>query len=272
MDGLSVSPSTVAPGTLLERTLASRPAIVFIPIVDLRGEERQLFAMEAIAGGPAGTALEEPAAWLAEVRRCHAEARADRAALSAAVSTARLPNGAALSIRVHATTLESDAAFPNFVAEVCEAGELPLSRLIVGISYQPRFTDEGAFFAAVEQLRALGVRIALDDVGAGGLRQRLLVELRAEFYKLDPALLRGGAGRPRALAIVESLAQRIAASGGRIIAQGIETESDLETVTDAGVDLLSGPDLLRSASPPSSWASPEPAGVLPQFPCDGTGR
>jgi EAL domain-containing protein (putative c-di-GMP-specific phosphodiesterase class I) len=217
--------------------------------------------MEAIAHGLTGTALEDPAAWRAEVVRCHAEIQSDRAALSAAVLKASLPQGASLSIRVHATTLECDAAFPEFAAAICDTRGLPLSRLVLGISHQPRFVSEGAFFLAVERLRAAGVRIALDDVGAGGLRQRLLAELRPDFYKLDPALIHGD--RRRARALIESVLQLAAKSGGRVVAQGIETESDLDTAVAAGVELLQGPHLLLPPSPPAIWVMPEAAGVYP---------
>jgi EAL domain-containing protein (putative c-di-GMP-specific phosphodiesterase class I) len=257
-----------AHGTLLERTLAAGPAVFFQPIVQLRGAERQLFGMEALVRGPAGTKLEDPAEWLAEVRRCRKELDADGATLYAALAAAvRIPNGRALSVRVHAATLERDVRFPRFLAEVCEARGITPKRLIVGITHQRRFRDPAAFFTAVDRLRLLGASIALDDVGAGHVRRRLLVELRPDFYKIDRSLIHDCGRQPHARAMLDTLAELASKSGGRLVAQGVETASELETVAAAGVDLVQGPYISAPVRARSYFVVAEGAGVVPQ--CSG---
>jgi EAL domain-containing protein (putative c-di-GMP-specific phosphodiesterase class I) len=250
----------ISHGTLLERTLSAGPTIEFHPILELRGDARQLFAMDAIAHGPDGTLLENAGAWIAEVQRCHREIDADRASLTAiAIAAKCVVNVPSLSIHVQATTIECDERFPQFLAEAFAEQRIAPSRAIVGISDQRRFRDAGTFFAAVERLRKLGVRIALDDVGAGGTRPHLFVELRPDFYRLDSSLIRDCARRPRARATLDVLAQHVAESGGRIIAQGVETVRELETIAAAGIELVQGP-----------FFSP-PARVLPFFLADAGG-
>lgn len=265
--------ASIVYGTLLERTLAAGPAVLFQPILELHGEERSLFAMEALARGPAGTKLEDAAEWLAEVRRARKELEADRAGFSAAVAAARrIPEAVALSIRVHAATLERDARFPQFVADLCDGHGIAPSRLIVGISNQRRFRDAGAFFTAVDRLRLLGASIALDEVGAGQGRQRLLVELRPDFYKIERTLIQECVHLPQSRAMVDSLALLASKYGGRVVAQGVETALQLETVAAAGIDLVQGAFLSPAARPAPLFAVGEAAGVVPQFPDGKSGR
>jgi EAL domain-containing protein (putative c-di-GMP-specific phosphodiesterase class I) len=251
--------------TLLERTLSTGPTIAFHPILEIRGSARSLFAMDAVAHGPDGTLLEDAGAWLAEVQRCRLEINADRSGLSATgMASKRVANVPSISIHVHALTIESDERFPQFLIDTCARHAIALSRVIVGISDQRRFRDAGAFFAAVDRLRNLGVRIALDDIGAGRARPHLFVELRPDFYRMDSSLTRDCGRRPRARAALETLVQRTEEAGGRLIAQGIGTIRELETIVAAGVELVQGP-LLSAPTPALPFFLAEAGGVVPQF-------
>jgi EAL domain-containing protein (putative c-di-GMP-specific phosphodiesterase class I) len=253
----------ISTGSLFERTLDEGLFVSFQPIVELRGGERMLFAMEASSRGPDGTIFEDAAAWLEEVRCRRREIVADRAGVSAIAGAAtHIAEGTPLSIQVHAATLECDAGFPQFAAEVCDAHGIAVSRLIVGISDHRGLRDAGPMFAAAERLRGLGARIAVDDAGAGG--SRLFVELRPDFYKVHPTVVRDCGSSPRSRAILESLAQLAARFGGRVIAQNVESASELETIVAVGIGLLHG-----ASAPPLLRTDPlffgEAAGVVPDF-------
>jgi EAL domain-containing protein (putative c-di-GMP-specific phosphodiesterase class I) len=234
---------------------------MFQPIVELHDREWTPMAMRALARAP------EAASWVAEARRCHREIDADRAWFcAAATAAAGLEAGMALSIQVHATTLERDELFPRFMAEVCAASGIAPSRWIVGISHDRRFRDAGPLLAAVERLRRLGARIALEESGAGGTRTHRFVELRPDFYEIPPSLVRDCTCSMRTRAILDSLAQLAAGSGARVIARGVASASEVETLAASGIELLHGPYFCPAVPPPPFLA--EGGGVVPDLPIE----
>lgn len=92
----------------------------------------------------------------------------------------------------------------------------------------------------VRSLRSRGYRFALDDVGTGMANMELLAELQPDFIKMDMSLTIGLSTSPgkRELAMyLLDLAKRYDA---HLIAEGIETEQDLEVLLDLGVPLGQG--------------------------------
>jgi EAL domain-containing protein (putative c-di-GMP-specific phosphodiesterase class I) len=91
----------------------------------------------------------------------------------------------------------------------------------------------------VATLKARGVPVALDDVGAtnGLLSFEALDE--AEVLKFDRSLLRR-LGRGRRRAIVEALVKMARATGARTVLEGVETQADLALAVELGVDLVQG--------------------------------
>jgi EAL domain-containing protein (putative c-di-GMP-specific phosphodiesterase class I) len=116
----------------------------------------------------------------------------------------------------------------------------PWSRVVLEITEKAPIHDPQAFLAILEWGRAARVRFALDDVGAGysGLSSYAL--LRPEYTKIDIGLVRGceaDAVRRAIIASVVSLAHR---TSSLVVAEGVETDAELETVRWLGVDLVQG--------------------------------
>jgi EAL domain-containing protein (putative c-di-GMP-specific phosphodiesterase class I) len=98
-----------------------------------------------------------------------------------------------------------------------------------------------------------GVRLAVDDVGAGVANFNHLVELRPNFLKIDVSLVRGVDADPSRRAAVVGLIHFAAEAGCQVIAEGIETEAERATVTELGVTLGQGYLLARPA-PVEAWS------------------
>jgi|SoiMethySBSTD1v2_1073268.scaffolds.fasta_scaffold75501_4 EAL domain-containing protein (putative c-di-GMP-specific phosphodiesterase class I)/CheY-like chemotaxis protein len=109
--------------------------------------------------------------------------------------------------------------------------------------------------ARVSALRALGYRIALDDMGAGyaGLTSFSLLE--PEIVKLDMALIRGLDSSPTRQRIVESMTSLCKDLSIEVVAEGVETAAERDTLTRLGCELLQGFLFARPAPslPPVSW-------------------
>jgi EAL domain-containing protein (putative c-di-GMP-specific phosphodiesterase class I)/DNA-binding NarL/FixJ family response regulator len=141
------------------------------------------------------------------------------------------------------------ATSPRLLDAVHDA---PLRRIVVEITEHERVEDYDALASALDRLRASGARIAIDDAGAGfaSLRHTLLLE--PDTIKLDISLTRNiDADRgKRALArALISFAQEMQMD---IVAEGIETERELETLLGLGAHLGQGfffarPQRLRGA-------------------------
>lgn len=96
---------------------------------------------------------------------------------------------------------------------------------------------------------ALGVRFAVDDMGAGysGLRQ--ITTVRPSYLKLDRSLISGIETDPDRGALVTALLGYARQTGGHLVAEGVETEAELETLEVLGVDLVQGYLLARPGWP-----------------------
>ena len=228
--------------TLLQEVLAAGGlSTLFQPIFEISPEGRTLFALEALSRGPKGSNAERADVLFEYVRRKGKEIEVDRACTIAALNAVALSSlGCAISINVHASTLEHDDCWVEFLGDACDERSLPLSRLILEIVEQQKFWDERRFFDTLEQLRTANVRIAVDDIGLGYSNYRLLTEIRPEFFKIDPYFVTNCAEKPHARAAIESirfLAERL---GGQVIAEGVESESDLSALRTLGIRLLQG--------------------------------
>jgi len=247
--------------TLLHDILAPGGlSILFQPIFEIVGGQPMLFALEALARGPKDSNVEPANVLFEYARRKGKEVEVDRACIARAVAAAAgVPGSPAISVNVHASTLEHDPHFANFLIATCNANDMPVSRLILEIVEQQKFWDEQAFFDALTQLRILGVRIAIDDIGIGYSSHRLLIEVRPDLFKIDRYFIDGCSRKANSRAAIESIVLLASRLGGRVVAEGIETFEDFETVFRLGIDLVQGFYFARPAIPTSF-------GVLPNYP------
>jgi len=236
--------------TLLQEILAEGGlTVLFQPIMEIGKEKFSIFAMEALSRGPKGSNAERADVLFEYVRRKGKESDVDRACAAAVFKASEsLPACCSISLNVHAATLERDRDWPEFLADVCGRHGLPLNRLILEIVEQQKYTDPERFFQAVDRLRRAGVRVALDDIGLGYSNYRMLIELHPDFFKIDRYFVTGSSQKPNARAAIESIVLLADRLGAQVIAEGIETEDDLNTVRELGIRMAQGYYLAPPAS------------------------
>jgi EAL domain-containing protein (putative c-di-GMP-specific phosphodiesterase class I) len=92
----------------------------------------------------------------------------------------------------------------------------------------------------VAALRALGYRIAIDDLGAGYAGLTSFIALEPEFVKLDMSLIRGVDQCAVRQKLVRSMTNLTRDMGISAVAEGVETRAEAETLVELGCSLLQG--------------------------------
>ena len=118
--------------------------------------------------------------------------------------------------------------------------ELDPSRVTVEISEADALGDDGVRRAALHTLRAAGVSLAIDDFGVAYSSLSRLREVPAEWIKVDRSFLAGVPGNAGATRVLDAILALLAALGGRVIVEGVETIAQREHLLDRPCDALQG--------------------------------
>jgi EAL domain-containing protein (putative c-di-GMP-specific phosphodiesterase class I) len=117
---------------------------------------------------------------------------------------------------------------------------LPLGRVVLELSEHSQVEDYPALLATLDPLRAAGMRLAIDDVGAGFSSLRHIVLTAPDVLKLDRSIVDGVAADPVLRTLVKSMVDFGHGCDARIVAEGVETEKDAAALLDLGVDCGQG--------------------------------
>lgn len=218
---------------------AARSAIefsfAFQPIVD--SAARTVVSYEALIRGPRG----EPAATVLSRVPTDDVHRFDAAGRVTAIATAvRL--GIACDLNVNFLPqglLVSRNALDGTLAAARDHG-LAFERLVVEVTEGELIRDHAEFAQLINGYRAQGIKVAIDDFGAGYSGLNLLAEFQPDQIKIDMSLVRGIGGNGPRQAIVRAVMAVCRDLGIDIIAEGIETLDELRWFEDAGVRLFQG--------------------------------
>lgn len=226
--------------TRLRTLIADRAfTMVFQPIVRL--ESRELVAVEALTRFADGTA---PDVVFEEAAAIGLGAALQRATAAAAVEgVASLDPGVALSVNLSAEVIEHEPSLPELFASTDRT-------IIVELTEHERIDDYEAVKTALAGL-GQNVRLAIDDAGSGFASLRHIFALKPNYVKLDIEWVRLIDEDPIRRALVSGLVHFAGETGCELIAEGIETEAELEALRGLGVGLGQGYLLGRPA--PAPW-------------------
>ncbi|GGC01820.1 putative bifunctional diguanylate cyclase/phosphodiesterase [Cellulomonas carbonis] len=133
-----------------------------------------------------------------------------------------------------------DEGLPERLDAILERHGLDGSSLVVEVTEELLLHDHVTGRAVLGELRSRGIRVSIDDYGTGYSSLAYLRDLPLDELKLDRSFAEALAGDPRAERIVESTAALAHSLGLRIVAEGIETESERELVARCGCDEAQG--------------------------------
>lgn len=227
---------------LLDRILEPGAlTVLFQPILEYVEGWWRLHALECLVRGPKGTNLEAANLLFEYSRRKRAESLVDRACVAAILYEAgMLPLAENLCVNVHASTLGRDPDFPAYLAQLAEQHAIALPRITIEIVEHTPYWDQAAFLNALCELRKAGIKIALDDFGFGQSNYQMVIDCGPEKLKLDRYIVKGCHADPCRQAIIESVMLFAGRRGAQVVAEGVETPAELETLMRLGVTLIQG--------------------------------
>ncbi len=130
--------------------------------------------------------------------------------------------------------------FETLVARALAQTGLPASRLEIEITEGVLLSQTEATIATLEQIRALGVSIAMDDFGTGYSSLGYLQRFRFDKLKIDRSFIAGLATDPSAAAIVDAVLGITRALGVRANAEGVETAEQARLLVERGCSEAQG--------------------------------
>jgi EAL domain-containing protein (putative c-di-GMP-specific phosphodiesterase class I) len=228
--------------------------IVFQPIYSLHSGE--LVSVEALARFD-GQPTVGPDVWFATAHDCGRGVDLELAAIEEAIGATRdLPVQIRLAVNASPSTVV-DPRLRDLVRRTSMG-----ARLTVEITEHAIITDYQLMAEPISALRALGVLIAVDDAGAGFSSLQHVVEILPDIIKIDISLTRDVAASLARQALGHTLVDFGHRIGASVLAEGIETEADLEAWRYMGADSVQGYFTARPGPLPAPDVSPEVLHVL----------
>lgn len=203
------------------------PRILFQPICRLSdGKVRGVEALSRFSSEPSRS----PDLWFKDAAEAGLAESLELIAIRKAIAAASvLPPDVSLSLNVSPAV-----AIGGRLAEAIETFD-PM-RTIVEVTEHDMIPDYQALIDALAPIRDRGVRIAIDDAGAGYSSLRHVLMLRPDIIKFDISITRGVDSDPMRRALAAALAEFARHTGTTIVAEGIETPAELEVLRSLGVE------------------------------------
>ncbi|MBL0213023.1 MAG: EAL domain-containing protein [Myxococcales bacterium] len=123
------------------------------------------------------------------------------------------------------------------------------SRVILEITERTSLEGQIDLRYRVAELRELGYRIAIDDLGGGHARMGTFTLLDCDLVKLDMSLVRDVDQHPMKQRLIRSVTDLCRDQGITVIGEGVETDAEAQVLVDLGCDLLQGYLIARPGLP-----------------------
>ena len=207
----------------------------FQPIVDTVA--REVFSYEALIRGPGN----EPAYQVLEQVPDDLKHQFDQdCRIQAITLSARIGLNCNLNLNFLPRSLELCA---DAIGNICKAAAdnfLPLKRIILEVTEGEVINDHAHFATLLNEYRRMGIKLAIDDFGAGYSGLNLLAEFQPDHVKIDMNLVRGIEKHGPRQAIVRGITQVCGDLGIDVIAEGVETLQEFRWFEDHGIRLFQG--------------------------------
>lgn|SRR5574341_1324507 len=205
---------------------------VYQPIADIR--EGAVLGYEACSRGPPGE-LQDPGYMFKLAYEAQLLWKLERVCRELALERAvGLPEGCLLFLNTDPDTI-FDPELTRSPALRALAG-----RVVLEITERAAISDFALFRRAVDVIRGLGLRFAIDDVGSAYSGLRLIAEIRPDFVKLDMALAHNLPESVVQRDLVRTVAQIAESLNAPLIVEGLERREQLEALRELGIRFAQG--------------------------------
>jgi EAL domain-containing protein (putative c-di-GMP-specific phosphodiesterase class I) len=208
--------------------------VVFQPVVNL--DDSSIMGYEALCRGPRNTSFEKPEALFGVSHRASMGRELDLLCQRRALERAGgILSGSKLFLNALPESL-LDAGFRDHLLRDLPAGlHIGAEDIVLEIADRDAIGDFRKFESEVGELRTHGFRLGVDDVGTGAGSLQTIAEVKPDYIKVDGSLIHdihANLVKQEMLRSLSKVAQSIRAT---LVAEGIETEEDLQAVMSCGV-------------------------------------
>lgn len=177
---------------------------------------------------------EPPEVWFKQAADVGLGEHLEIAAIAAALGDLRrIPAGAYLALNISPAHVLSGALAHALAG-------YPLARIAIEITEHVAIPDYAGFAEAVAPLRAQGMKLVVDDAGAGYASFRHIVKLKPDTIKLDMSMTRDIDTDRTRRALAAALIRFAQEIGSRIVAEGVQTDAELSVLRELGIDAAQG--------------------------------
>jgi two-component system cell cycle sensor histidine kinase/response regulator CckA len=207
--------------------------MAFQPIIDWR--DRRVFGYEALVrtGEPSMRNPLDLIDAAERLGRLSELGRTIRARVASAAAGA--PPDAKLFVNLHSSDLNDEELF---------SASAPLSmiahRVVLEVTERASLYEVKDVMERIIALKALGFQVAIDDLGAGYSGLTCFTQLEPEVAKFDMSLVRGVDTDSRRQTILRSMTHLCDELGILVVAEGVETASERDTLAELGCNLFQG--------------------------------
>lgn len=146
---------------------------------------------------------------------------------------------AKISVNVSPVQLSSKA-FAGIVVSILNETGLSADRLELEVTESSLFTESKTPMNTLNRLRALGVKISIDDFGTGYSSLSRLSRLAFDKIKIDKSFVNSVSTQEDALNIIRLITGMAKSLNMKTVAEGVETQEQLESLQALGCDLIQG--------------------------------
>lgn len=221
--------------TLMRSALVPAFSYAFQPIVDAAA--REVFSYEALIRGPSN----EPAFTVLERVPVNAKYKFDEDSRVAAIALAyRLGLNCHLNLNFLPQGLYASDSSVTSILQAAARHGLPIERIILEVTEGEVIADYANLARQLNEFRSIGLKIAIDDFGAGYSGLNMLADFQPDQIKIDMNLVRGIEKHGPRQAIVRALVQVCGDLGIDVIAEGVESQQEYAWFAEHGVSLFQG--------------------------------
>ncbi len=229
-DAGRVEQETAVAHVIREKSLRA----VFQPIVDMATGD--VVGYEGLTRPGPGAPFTNPGMLFEAAERAGRTVELDAACFETIAEAARaIPSDRVVSINLSPRTMEAADFSVAGVLAVLASHDLDPGRVILELTERETVLDLDRLRDNLSELQRAGVRVAADDVGAGNAGLRLLSQFRFDIVKVDLSLVQEGANNDASRAVLRSLRDLAQRWGAFVIAEGIETPTQLRVVRELGL-------------------------------------
>lgn len=222
---------------------------LYQPVID--SHDGRVFGYEALTRGPSNSPLHAPLPLIRAATKQGRLFELDLVCRELAIRRFQelgLPG--CLFLNVSPLSLVEPTFRPGETLRLVNEVGLAPQRVVIELTEQQPLEDYAVLKAAVAHYTEAGFQIAIDDLGAGYAGLRLWSELRPAYVKIDHHFTENIGGDAVKREFVRSIRDMAVRLGCKVVAEGIETEEDYQTVQSLGVRLHQGYHLGRPLPSP----------------------